>query len=277
MKLRWYDRILVGLGGMELVALGVLVALSAGGVVTLPEPFAIDTWLGTGWQWMPLVFLLGVAVCVWGCWLVALSVSVRREAGGRYYTVQGAEDGGLNISVQALEHLIRKVIDDRPEILSAQVRLGGQENACRVTIRAAVRSDVRIPGLVRDLREQIRAYVEECAGVKVESVRVIVESTKEGGEPRKQPKAAVATLPPPKEQEPPMTAAEPVFTAPAVADTVVYAPANPEPVPPPEPVAEAEAELFEPLPATLSEQAFPFPEAGGSDTDDGAEEDRSDA
>ena len=45
MKLRWYDRVLVSLGGLMLAGLGILVMLAAGGVVGvfgLPDWLALD-------------------------------------------------------------------------------------------------------------------------------------------------------------------------------------------------------------------------------------------
>lgn len=179
MKMRWYDRILVSLSGLVLTALGIFVMLAGGGVMKLPEPLALDTWLGSGWQWMPLVFLGGLLLIAWGLWLLLRPFMRRGESRGRYYTVHDGGVDSVQISIQALDHLVHKCLDRRSEILSSNVRISGQEDAMRILLRMTVRSGVTIPTLVAQVRKEIKLYVEQCAGVTVESVRIVVEATKE--------------------------------------------------------------------------------------------------
>ncbi len=284
MKLRWYDRILVSVSGLILVALGVLVMLAAGGVLSLPEPFALNAWLGDGWQWMPLIFLAGLLLIAWGGRLFLRPLIRRGEAGGKYYTVSGGETGVV-ISVQAIDHLVRKCLETWPEILSAQVKIGGQEEAMHLTLRVTLRSNVRIPELLRDVRAEIKDYIEECSGVTVQSVRVIVEATKDAREAQKQ---ELKLLPQKREESSPAPAPADfhnteelpaVSEAPAAESAPEGVPDGPEAAPEPDyrPVlsaqesmpadaleaAPAEPEIdfgpIEPLPVTLSPGAFPFP------------------
>ncbi len=195
MKMRWYDSILVSLSGLVLTALGVFVMLAGSGVIKLPEPLTLDAWLGSGWQWMPLVFLAGLVFIAWGLWLLLRPFMRRGESRGRYYTVHDGGVDSVQISIQALDHLVHKCLDRRGEILSSNVRISGQEDAMRILLRITVRSGVTIPTLVAQVRKEIKCYVEQCAGVVVESVQIVVEATKDAKGTAFEPEL----LPPPME------------------------------------------------------------------------------
>lgn len=182
MKMRWYDRVLIALGGAVLMASGVLVILAGLGFVELPAMLAFASWLpGINWQWMTVLFIAGILCILWGFRLLIWPVAgMRADRGGKYYTVKTNDGDGVYISVQALDHLIHRCLSQWPEILSTQVRIGGREAAMQITLRVTLASGANIPGLLSEVRGRIRSYIEECSGVTVENVRVIVETTKEG-------------------------------------------------------------------------------------------------
>lgn len=262
MKLRWYDRILVALSGLVLIAVGVCVILAAGGVITLPDAIAFDTWLGDGWQWMPLVFLAGVLIIIWGLWLLIRPFQ-RGDRNGKYYVLKDEADGDVKISVQAIDHLVHKCINAYDQIVSAKVKIGGKEDAMEITLHVVVRTDVRIPSLIEELREDIKKSLQHSAGVTVSGVQVYVDATRDDKD-----KDEVRYL----EAETKAAKDAPVedfinttnfYTAPVVV-TADTKPA-PEAIPEDEPkVAELKQEIDlgpdEPLPVDLSAQAFPFPE-----------------
>jgi uncharacterized alkaline shock family protein YloU len=223
MTLKWYDRALIALGGLVLMALGVLLALAGSGL--MGQAWDLDIWLGDSWQWMPVLCAAGALLVLWGLRLIWRQLFTAR--GGAYYRIGGmGEAGGVQIAVQALDHLVRKSLDTHPEILASHIRVGGQEDAMQITLRLTLRTGVRIPALVEQVRREIKAYVEDCAGVTVQQIEIIVASTKDARGGAKEEGAAtqmrIADLPEPE----------------------------PEPLPEPEP---------EPLIA-LSPDAFPFPE-----------------
>ena len=263
MNLRWYDRILIALSGIVMLGLGVLTALMGGGVVR-PEAFSLDYWLGDGWQWMPVIVLAGLLLVAWGVWLLTRPFFNKSAISGRYYTLKNQEAGEVHIAVQALDHLVHKALSVWPEILSAHVRIGGQEDAMHITLRASIAANVRIPELVAGVREEIKRYVEECAGVKVESVKVIIVSTKDVQQ--EEIKLLPSKAGPQGTVEPERVSkageAEPGASAGDAFE------AKPEPVPLDESPKEvkspwerhaANEEPAEPFPVTLSEDAFPFP------------------
>ncbi|MDR0896715.1 MAG: alkaline shock response membrane anchor protein AmaP [Oscillospiraceae bacterium] len=235
MTLKWYDRALIALGGLVLVALGVFSVLLGSGLIPA-NAWGLDIWLGDGWQWMPILCVVGVLLAAWGLRMIWRQLFKGR--GGAYYRIGGAgEAGGVQIAVQALDHLVRKSLDTHPEILASRIRVGGQEEAMQITLRLTLRTGVRIPVLVEQVRREIKAYVEECAGVTVRQIEIIVESTKDarGGAKEVQQEATeirIAELPEPEPEPMPEPTPEP----------------TPEPMPEPEPLID------------LSPDAFPFPE-----------------
>lgn len=259
MKLRWYDRVLVALSGLVLMALGACVILAAGGVIALPEPIAFDTWLGDGWQWMPLIFLAGALLVIWGLFLF-LRPFHRGEERGKYYTLQSEDDGNVRISVGAIDHLVRRAIDAYDQVLTAKVKIGGQEDAMQVTLHLTLVSDVRIPELVEMLREDIKASLKRGAGVTVAVVQVYIDATRDekGDGVRKLP------APPAEDAQAPREVVNAVVFSKMPAAPEAAAPAQAPQYEAEPTVAELEKEIDfgpdEPLPVTLSGQAFPFPE-----------------
>ena len=269
MKLRWYDRVLVSLGGLMLAGLGILVMLAAGGVVGvfgLPDWLALDRWMGDGWQWMPLIFIAGLLLTVWGVYLFLRPLRAYGGAQDRYFSMGDAENGEMTISVQALDHLVHKCVDARPEILSAQVQIAGREDSIEVTLRMVLRADVRIPRLVEQVQAQVRQHLQDCAGVRVESVRIIVESTRDPNARASRASVKLASVEPqplpqpdPAEKDvrndslrPPVSAETPARQEEAPAFAAAQG-------------ADMDFGPREPLPVSLSEEAFPFPASDAPD------------
>lgn len=263
MRLRWYDRILFALSGLVLVALGVGVVLVAGNVIQLPEAVALDTWLGTGWQWLPLLFLVGIVLIIWGLFLLVRPFRSGEKAGGKYYVLKDASDGDVKISLHAIDHLVHKVLDAYAQVTASKVKIGGKEDAMEITLHLTVRSDVSIPSLVDEVKEDIKRSLQHSAGVTVSSVKVFVDATKDdkGAAEMKYIEAKSAA-----QQEAPVEDfinTPSFYTAPVVITGDADKPEAPAPVEPT--VAELKKEIDlgpkEPLPVDLSAQAFPFPEA----------------
>lgn len=261
MTLRWWDKILIALSGLVLIALGVCVILAAGGVIELPAAIAFDTWLGTGWQWMPVVFLAGALMIIWG--LVLLIRPFRRsgDARGKYYTLQSEPDGNVRISVSAIDHLVRRCIDAYGQVATAKVKIGGQEDAMTITLHLTLTGDVQIPSLIEELRDDIKRSLQHSAGVTVQSVQVYVDATKDDRQDGA--KLLTGTVADSRDavSDPINTV---VFSKTPVVVTDDPAPDD-APAGRPEPtVAELKKEIDlgpeEPLPVTLSDDAFPFPE-----------------
>lgn len=254
MNVRWYDRILILLGSLVILAMGALAIAAGGGLLPSLWDTAwsheFNTWLGAKWQWTPVIIVGGIVLVVLSI-LTLIRACTRGGEGGRYYTLQSEPEGNVRISVHAIDNLVHKSIDQYGQVVSSRVKIGGKEDNMEITLHMTLHTEVNIPGLVGDLREDIMRSLEKSAGVTVQKVQIYVDAAKDGKEKdgvrylegrRQEPKEA-------PEPDPVNTAS--YYTAPVVIteDKAAQAPENEaatEPKPPTE---------------NLSAQAFPFPEA----------------
>jgi hypothetical protein len=187
MKMRWVNRALELLGGLVLVALAVCLLLS-GIAVVRNGSFSIDSMLHELRNNLFLFVVAVVLLMILGLLLVFFAVRKKR---GRYYAVQTNDTGSVQISIQAIDHMVHRCLQRYTEISLGHVHIGGQHDAVIIRLRMAVRSDVYIPELVSEIRRDVKEYVESCSGVKVERVEVMVDATKDV-EQRNEAKHAVA-------------------------------------------------------------------------------------
>lgn len=285
MKIRWYDRLLSILCGLLLIALGVCAIIAGGGTAqTLLGDTelarAIDQAVWTNWQLQPLIVVLGIVVALLGLLLVVRAFRHSKGVHGRYYMLQKAEDGNVRISVAAIESLVKKCLEQYPQIISSRTKIGGNEENMELTLHITLHTDVQIPGLIEDVRAQIRQTLERSAGVIVKKVEVYVDATKSG--PPAEDVRYIEARPQPQETAEAPDAPEPAYINTAAFDkTPVVITDEAEDAPQAVPTVETFKEQMpplrsEPLPVELSEEAFPFPEVD-LPQEDGPKEDDSDA
>lgn len=183
MSVRWYDRILIVLGGLLLLAVGALAIIAGGGLLTSLLDTAwsheFNLWLAEKWQWTPVIIIGGIVLVLLGVLMIARSLRRGDESSGKYYTLQSEPEGNVRISVHAIDHLVHKCIDRYGQVISSKVKIGGQEDNMEITLHMTLHTDVRIPGLVDELREDIRKSLEKSAGVTVQKVQIYVDAAKD--------------------------------------------------------------------------------------------------
>jgi len=189
MKLRWFHRALQLVGGTILVGLGALLVWNG---FARRQFSNINNQLHDLWNRSP-IYIAGVVLLIaLGFLLVFFAFRVKR---GRYYAVQTNDAGSVQISVQAIDHLIRKCVQRYDDVTLTSANVGGQHDAIVVRLRMAIRSDVRIPELVATIRAEVKEYIESCSGVKVERVEVIVDATKDAADRQDAKKKTEAQTP----------------------------------------------------------------------------------
>ena len=166
-------RILLGICGLVFVAESA--ALVADKFFNVPvfrymdqvSPSNGTVWLAAVMGCAAISFMLGIL-----CWISMLHRGNRKQ-----YVQQNTESGTLDISMAAIETLVKKCTDCHEDIQIRSTHLENSRNGLIIRLKACLASGVNIPLTVSGLQKQIRQYVTACSGIDVKEVAVVIEQT----------------------------------------------------------------------------------------------------
>lgn len=207
MKLRVWDRILAALMGVLCILAAVTIVLYAVGclpVQQIRDAIALLTGGLQAWMRWALFGLAVLLLALLGAYGVGMLFRRRKDKG---FVVQHTEYGDMNISIKALENMVKKCVDAHSELTANYTRIYLVRGGVSMDIKITLASGVNIPLTVNALQKQIKQYITSCSGVDVYEVRVKVETDN------------VKLLPPPQET--------PIEPAPVEEVRRVEAPAEP--------------------------------------------------
>ena len=172
MKIRILDRILVALAGLLMIA-GVA-ALAAQLFFGRDVAGRVASWLNDD-SLRVYIIIAGILICAIGIYCVLLLFRHRGRSGK--FIMQRTESGELAISLNALESMVQKCLDQHKEVNAQSVSLDNQKGSLLILIRGTVAGGISIPLTVDSLQQQIKQYVTACSGVEIKDIRVEIESS----------------------------------------------------------------------------------------------------
>ena len=176
MKIRVLDRILVAIAGVVLLAIcaGLVaqVFFHTDVVRFISEQVNMDSRLFRIAAAAIAVLLLLIGIY---CFLMLFRHRSKRDK----FILQKMESGDLAISLNALETMVSKCMEQHSEIVTENIRLENQRDGLIIKIRGKVAGGISIPLTVDTLQKQIKQYVTACSGVEVKGIRVQIESSGE--------------------------------------------------------------------------------------------------
>ncbi|MDR2504860.1 MAG: alkaline shock response membrane anchor protein AmaP [Oscillospiraceae bacterium] len=191
MRIKWYDRLLIAVSSVILLALGAFVILTAYQVppigdvgarliMTLRVPGL--TYGVTSWTWITIAIMtvIGVVLIVWAIRQI-ISI-IPKKTRQHFYNAKEMENGRLSISLTALEHLVTRCLSNHTEFANSHIRITGDEDTARVSIRSTITGGASMPKSTAALQKEIVDHLSDYAGITVKSVDVIVEDTRLPGQ-----------------------------------------------------------------------------------------------
>lgn len=130
-------------------------------------------------QLLHKIILIGTFVIILLFAVYCLSVLFRHRKPKSRFLSQTTDGGELDISLEALNNLVTRCIDQHPEITAEKVILQNEKNSLSVRIIGKVAGGISIPLTVSQLQKQIKQYVTACSGVEVREVKVTVRTSGE--------------------------------------------------------------------------------------------------
>lgn len=174
------DRILIFINAVLVIAAAVALALTTLGVIPAPLLHSCIDVLAQGSLWQKIIVwacTLALAVC--GLVLLGVMLPGRNKHRKPFATIDG-ENGAVNISLKALEGLVHKCLQAHPELTVVSSSIFSDGESVRITLHITLLEDISIPLAVNALQKEIRQYVQACAGVEIDDVRVFVDGTTAG-------------------------------------------------------------------------------------------------
>jgi len=222
MKKSILTRVLAALGGVTLWALG---------LCALAETFfhvqvtgRIGQLLGARTPLAVLItLLLAIALCAFGVSCLMM-LSTKRAVKRTGCVMQKGENVVIGGAVKSIEGLVQTCVRQHDTVHSAEIAVVERRDGIVILLNIQEAAGVNIPLAVGALQKQIKQYVNECTGVDVHEVRVMVENTED---------SAVAS---------PYAVKEPVVMTTAVTAAELQREAADEAAEPVQPVEEASAD-----------------------------------
>jgi len=175
-KLRVWDRILSALMGILCILAAAVIVLHVAGWLPLQQIRDVIASLTVGLQpWMYWA-IFGVAMLLLvllGMHGVGMLFRRRKDKG---FVVQHTEYGDMNISIKALENMVKKCVEAHSELTANYTKIYLVRGGVSMDMKITLASGVNIPLTVNALQKQIKQYITSCSGVDVHEVRVKVET-----------------------------------------------------------------------------------------------------
>lgn len=84
--------------------------------------------------------------------------------------------GELRISFKAIESMVMRISRQIKGIRDTTTRIAATEQGLVIYLKVKVLPDINIPGLVEEMQEKVREYIQDICGTTVAEVKVLVEN-----------------------------------------------------------------------------------------------------
>ncbi len=165
-------RILLILWSLFLVAIG-LVAI---GCLTNSSIFyywqnVLQSWIFDPYSF-PISVLIAAVFIVLG--ILGLVVALHYKRKDTLVSVSNAEYGQINISMQAIDSIVRKSVAAIEDVKDVQSKIKSVPEGVALYLKVTVPHDISVPEVSARLQKEVKTYLEAISGLKVQEVKVLV-------------------------------------------------------------------------------------------------------
>jgi len=88
--------------------------------------------------------------------------------------INSTELGDVNITLGAIDNLVKKVVKKREGIFDINTDINNGESGLDINLSIKVYSDYIIPQLTSELQKVVKSYLEDTTGVTVNNVKILI-------------------------------------------------------------------------------------------------------
>lgn len=169
--MKFFDRVLLSLYSLGIILILLLAGLSAAGWTTPVE------WLRIALLHTNYRLILGVTALVYFALSVRfLFLALSSAKPPAQAVVQETGMGQVRVSVDALENMVRRVTAQIKGVREVNPRVACMPEGVSVFLHVSMAPETNIPGTSDEIQQKVGAYIEEIAGIKVQAVKILVNS-----------------------------------------------------------------------------------------------------
>lgn len=165
------DRFLLALYTLAVMAALFVIGLAAAGWTTPVDLFRVYVGHANGRAVVGVVVILLLIVS--GKFLLRALSSEKRP---HQAIVQETGLGQVRVSVEAIENMVHRVVNQISGVREVKPRVACLPDGVSVFMRISVSPEINIPQTTDQIQGRVGEYIEEVAGIKVHSVKILVDS-----------------------------------------------------------------------------------------------------
>ncbi len=148
-----------------------------GRTVGLPIASLLQSWSQNGMTLQVRIVLIVVCVVLvlLALLLIGVMIPSRNKKKSSTFAVQHNDNGMVRVSLKAIETLVQRCLGEHTELKVVTSSLFSDEETVRVDVHIILQSDISMPMAISSLQQQLKKYLEACAGIVVKEVRVFVD------------------------------------------------------------------------------------------------------
>lgn len=174
MKLRWFDRLLLVIASLFLIAEAVCIALLALGIGEATFAFMAEVML---YHNVNRVILCIVALLLLIIGLRLLFLRARRANAPTAVFMQSTEAGTIRITVAAIEAIIQRASRGNAQVRDVKCRVIPLEsNQMKVALRVMLAPDANAKEVSCALQSTVKSALEDNTGIPVPEVEIMIEA-----------------------------------------------------------------------------------------------------
>lgn len=117
-----------------------------------------------------------IIASIFFCLSLTFLLSGFKPEGDKKAIVKYNKNGDIRITLNSIENIALATSRKMPGIRDSKAYVTKLGEGVSITVKAIVLPEVNIPLLSEDMQIKVKSSVEECTGVQVDSVRILVES-----------------------------------------------------------------------------------------------------
>ena len=120
--------------------------------------------------WWPII--IGIVLFLLG--LLFIIAAFKRKRQIKQVEVFAADGGSVNISVAAVDNVVRKAAGSVPGVRNVNSRLHMVRDGLRVALEITLPPDVAVPVISAEVRQQVAQQLETIIGIQAKEISVVV-------------------------------------------------------------------------------------------------------